>query len=143
LFKVVALCATQTVFQLFSLGRLNKTMAPLLEPVVNSAHFGMVAVFIGILALVVTVLLIMLCGGKKEEKPEPLPPEPAPTAEEKKPAENPPTATPEQTGAQAGSLKLMTEGNVASGPAVTTPVAPTTMGSERAASLKLMTAAQR
>ncbi|KRY15887.1 hypothetical protein T12_15071, partial [Trichinella patagoniensis] len=143
LFKVVALCATQTVFQSFSLGRLNKTMAPLLEPVVNSAHFGMVAVFIGILALVVTVLLIMLCGGKKEEKQEPLPPEPAPTAEEKKPAENPPTATPEQTGAQAGSLKLMTEGNVASGPAVTTPVAPTTMGSERAASLKLMTAAQR
>ncbi|XP_003380402.1 dehydrogenase complex E2 component, dihydrolipamide acetyltransferase [Trichinella spiralis] len=118
-------------------------MAPLLEPVVNSAHFGMVAVFIGILALVVTVLLIMLCGGKKEEKQEPLPPEPAPTAEEKKPAENPPNATPEQTGAQAGSLKLMTEGNVASGPAVTTPVAPTTMGSERAASLKLMTAAQR
>ncbi|KRZ14627.1 hypothetical protein T11_5815, partial [Trichinella zimbabwensis] len=122
---------------------LNRTMAPLLEPSVNTAHFGMVSVFIGILALVITVLLILLCAGKKDEKKESLPPEPAPATEEQKPAQNPTNATPEQAGAQAGSLKLMTEGNVAGGPAVTTPISPATMGSERAASLKLMTAAQR
>ncbi|KRY69242.1 hypothetical protein T4A_5689, partial [Trichinella pseudospiralis] len=122
---------------------LNRTMAPLLEPSVNSAHFGMVSIFIGILALVITVLLILLCAGKKEEKQEQLPPEPAPATEEAKPAQNPTNVTPEQAGAQAGSLKLMTEGNVAGGPSVTTPISPATMGSEKAASLKLMTAAQR